>query len=111
MPRSKSAAAILQRRAKTPLSAWLPEHHFGLFGVLGATSTALAYIAGKTERIKLAPATILLPAHHPVQVAEQFATLDQTHIYALARQVRSADETVVASPNHHHPRLRHQRKV
>jgi alkanesulfonate monooxygenase SsuD/methylene tetrahydromethanopterin reductase-like flavin-dependent oxidoreductase (luciferase family) len=58
-------------------SAWLPEHHFGLFGVLGATSTALAYIAGKTERIKLAPATILLPAHHPVQVAEQFATLDR----------------------------------
>jgi alkanesulfonate monooxygenase SsuD/methylene tetrahydromethanopterin reductase-like flavin-dependent oxidoreductase (luciferase family) len=58
-------------------SAWLPEHHFGLFGVLGATSTALAYIAGKTERIKLAPATILLPAHHPVHVAEQYATLDR----------------------------------
>lgn len=58
-------------------SAWLPEHHFGLFGVVGATSTALAYIAGKTERIKLAPATILLPASHPVRVAEQYATLDR----------------------------------
>ncbi|MDA1036704.1 MAG: LLM class flavin-dependent oxidoreductase [Chloroflexi bacterium] len=58
-------------------SVWLPEHHFGLFGVLGATSTALAYIAAKTSKIKLAPATILLPASHPVRVAEQYATLDR----------------------------------
>lgn len=58
-------------------SVWLPEHHFGLFGCLGATSTALSYIAAKTERVRLAPATILLPATHPVQVAEQFTTLDR----------------------------------
>ena len=58
-------------------SVWLPEHHFGLFGVLGATSTALAYIAAKTSNIKLAPATILLPASHPVRVAEQYTTLDR----------------------------------
>ena len=58
-------------------SVWLPEHHFGLFGCLGATSTALAYIAAKTKRVKLAPATVLLPCNHPVRVAEQFCTLDQ----------------------------------
>ena len=48
---------------------------------------------------------------NPDRAAEQLATLDQTHVYALARQVRSADETVVASPDHHHLRLRHQLKV
>ena len=58
-------------------SVWLPEHHFGLFGCLGATSTALAYIAAKTTKVKLAPATVLLPATHPVQVAEQWCTLDR----------------------------------
>ena len=58
-------------------SVWLPEHHFGLFGCLGATSTALAYIAARTDHIKLAPATVLLPCNHPVRVAEQFCTLDR----------------------------------
>lgn len=58
-------------------SVWLPEHHFGLFGCLGATSTALGYLAARTSRIKLAPATIVLPCHHPIAVAEQFCTLDQ----------------------------------
>jgi alkanesulfonate monooxygenase SsuD/methylene tetrahydromethanopterin reductase-like flavin-dependent oxidoreductase (luciferase family) len=58
-------------------SVWLPEHHFGLFGCLGATSTALGYLAARTACIKLAPATIVLPCHHPITVAEQFCTLDQ----------------------------------
>jgi len=58
-------------------SVWLPEHHFGLFGCLGATSTALGYLAARTSRIRLAPATIVLPCHHPVGVAEQFCTLDK----------------------------------
>ena len=57
-------------------SVWLPEHHFGLFGILGATSTALGYLAAKTKRVLLAPATTVLPCNHPVQLAEQFNTLD-----------------------------------
>jgi len=58
-------------------SVWLPEHHFGLFGILGATSTALGYLAARTRKVLLAPATVVLPCSHPVQVAEQFCTLDQ----------------------------------
>ncbi|MPZ14620.1 MAG: LLM class flavin-dependent oxidoreductase [Chloroflexi bacterium] len=58
-------------------SVWLPEHHFGLFGCLGATSTALGYLAARTKRVQLAPATVLLPCNHPVLVAEQYCTLDQ----------------------------------
>ncbi len=58
-------------------SVWLPEHHFGLFGCVGATSTVLGYLAARTKRVKLAPATVVLPCIHPVLSAEQFCTLDQ----------------------------------
>jgi alkanesulfonate monooxygenase SsuD/methylene tetrahydromethanopterin reductase-like flavin-dependent oxidoreductase (luciferase family) len=56
---------------------WLPEHHFGLFGCVGATSTALGFLAARTKRVMLAPATVVLPCIHPVASAEQFCTLDQ----------------------------------
>ena len=57
-------------------SAWVPEHHFGLFGCLPAPATFLAYVAARTKRIQLAPATVLLPCDHPLRVAENFALLD-----------------------------------
>jgi alkanesulfonate monooxygenase SsuD/methylene tetrahydromethanopterin reductase-like flavin-dependent oxidoreductase (luciferase family) len=57
-------------------SAWLPEHHFGAFGVLPTPAQALTYIAAKTNRIKLAPATVLLPCTQPIRTAEEFALLD-----------------------------------
>ncbi|MGJ9460718.1 LLM class flavin-dependent oxidoreductase, partial [Oceanobacillus sp. CF4.6] len=57
-------------------SVWLPEHHFNVLGVLPSPSVALSYIAAKTEKIKLAPATVLLPANHPIRMAEEYALLD-----------------------------------
>ncbi len=57
-------------------SAWVPEHHFGLFGCLPAPAVFLSHLAAQTNRIKLAPATVLLPCHHPLRVAEDFALLD-----------------------------------
>jgi len=36
----------------------------------------LAYVAARTKRIRLAPAVTVLPLHHPIRVAEQWATLD-----------------------------------
>jgi alkanesulfonate monooxygenase SsuD/methylene tetrahydromethanopterin reductase-like flavin-dependent oxidoreductase (luciferase family) len=36
----------------------------------------LSHLAAQTTRIKLAPATVLLPCHHPLRVAEDFALLD-----------------------------------
>jgi len=57
-------------------SAWVPEHHFGLFGCLPSPATFLAYVAARTKRIQLAPATVLLPCDHPLRVAENFALLD-----------------------------------
>jgi natural product biosynthesis luciferase-like monooxygenase protein len=57
-------------------SVWVPEHHFSALGVLPSPAIFLASVAAKTKRIKLAPATVLLPATHPVRVAEEWALLD-----------------------------------
>ena len=57
-------------------SAWIGEHHFSTLGVLSCPDLALAFIAARTERIRLAPAVTVLPLHHPIRVAEQWATLD-----------------------------------
>jgi alkanesulfonate monooxygenase SsuD/methylene tetrahydromethanopterin reductase-like flavin-dependent oxidoreductase (luciferase family) len=57
-------------------SVWLPEHHFGGFGVLPTPSSVLAYIAAKTQRVKLSAATVLLPCNQPIRAAEEFAVLD-----------------------------------
>jgi alkanesulfonate monooxygenase SsuD/methylene tetrahydromethanopterin reductase-like flavin-dependent oxidoreductase (luciferase family) len=57
-------------------SAWIGEHHFNLLGVSASPHMLLAQLAGATRRIRLAPAVVLLPVHHPLQVAEDWATLD-----------------------------------
>jgi len=57
-------------------SAWIGEHHFSTLGVLSCPDLALAHIAARTQRIRLAPAVTVLPLHHPIRVAEQWATLD-----------------------------------
>jgi alkanesulfonate monooxygenase SsuD/methylene tetrahydromethanopterin reductase-like flavin-dependent oxidoreductase (luciferase family) len=57
-------------------SAWIGEHHFNSLGVLSCPDLVLAYVAANTKRIRLAPAVNVLPLHHPIRVAEQWATLD-----------------------------------
>jgi alkanesulfonate monooxygenase SsuD/methylene tetrahydromethanopterin reductase-like flavin-dependent oxidoreductase (luciferase family) len=57
-------------------SAWIGEHHFNSLGVMSCPDVALAYIAARTKNIRLAPAVTVLPLHHPIRVAEQWATLD-----------------------------------
>jgi len=57
-------------------SAWIGEHHFNSLGVLSSPDLVLAHIAARTKRIRLAPAVTVLPLHHPIRVAEQWATLD-----------------------------------
>jgi alkanesulfonate monooxygenase SsuD/methylene tetrahydromethanopterin reductase-like flavin-dependent oxidoreductase (luciferase family) len=57
-------------------SAWIGEHHFNSLGVLSCPDLVLAYIAAQTSRIRLAPAVTVLPLHHPIRVAEQWASLD-----------------------------------
>src|SRR5262244_1123035 len=57
-------------------SAWIGEHHFNSLGVLSCPDLVLSYIAARTNRIRLAPAVTVLPLHHPIRVAEQWASLD-----------------------------------
>ena len=57
-------------------SAWIGEHHFSTLGVLSCPDLALAVVAARTRQIRLAPAVTVLPLHHPIRVAEQWASLD-----------------------------------
>jgi len=57
-------------------SAWIGEHHFNSLGVLSSPDLVLSYIAARTSQIRLAPAVTVLPLHHPIRVAEQWASLD-----------------------------------
>ena len=56
---------------------WVPERHFHAFGGLypnpALIHSALAMI---TERIQLRSGSVVLPLHHPVRVAEDWAVLD-----------------------------------
>ncbi|TMH45676.1 MAG: LLM class flavin-dependent oxidoreductase [Betaproteobacteria bacterium] len=57
-------------------SAWIGEHHFDSLGVNSRPDLVLANVAAQTKHIRLAPAVNVLPLHHPVHVAECWATLD-----------------------------------
>lgn len=57
-------------------SVWVGEHHFNLLGVNSSPNILLAQVAGATQRVRLGPAVVLLPVHHPLLVAEEWATLD-----------------------------------
>src|SRR5438552_12386909 len=52
------------------------EHHFTGYAMSPAPTQLLAYFAGRTKRIQLGTAVIVLPWHDPVRVAEQIALLD-----------------------------------
>jgi alkanesulfonate monooxygenase SsuD/methylene tetrahydromethanopterin reductase-like flavin-dependent oxidoreductase (luciferase family) len=57
-------------------SVWIGEHHFNSLGILSCPEIVLSYIASRTSKIRLAPAVTVLPLHHPIRVAEQWATID-----------------------------------
>src|SRR5947207_15355376 len=52
------------------------EHHFTGYAMSPAPTQLLAYYAGRTKRLVLGTAVIVLPWHDPVRVAEQIALLD-----------------------------------
>jgi luciferase family oxidoreductase group 1 len=55
---------------------WLAEHH-NMPGIASAaTSVLIAHIGGGTNTIRIGAGGIMLPNHAPLQVAEQFGTLE-----------------------------------
>lgn len=57
-------------------SAWIGEHHFDRLGVNSRPDIVLASIIPETKNIRFAPAVSVLPLHHPIHIAETWATLD-----------------------------------
>ncbi len=57
-------------------SVFVVEHHFTGVGQVSASLNLLSYLAGRTRRIRLGTAVVVLPWHNPVLLAEQVATLD-----------------------------------
>ena len=57
-------------------SLWALEHHFTGYAMSPAPTQLLSYYAGRTKRLTLGTAVIVLPWHDPVRVAEEIALLD-----------------------------------
>ena len=58
-------------------SVWIAEHHFHpQYGICPSPPVMLAAMAQRTHRIRLGVAVSLLPFHHPVETAEQYAMVD-----------------------------------
>jgi luciferase family oxidoreductase group 1 len=58
---------------------WLAEHH-NMPGIASAaTAVLIGHVAGATQSIRVGAGGVMLPNHAPLQVAEQFGTLDALH--------------------------------
>jgi alkanal monooxygenase alpha chain len=57
-------------------SIWLLEHHFTRYGICGDTLSLAAFLLGRTRRIRVGTAVIVLPLDHPLKTAERIAMLD-----------------------------------
>ena len=56
---------------------WLAEHHFQWYGIAADLMQIGAWVAARTERVRIGTAVVVLPFHNPIRLAEQVATLDQ----------------------------------
>jgi alkanesulfonate monooxygenase SsuD/methylene tetrahydromethanopterin reductase-like flavin-dependent oxidoreductase (luciferase family) len=57
-------------------SVWTLDHHFTGYVMSPDPVQLLSYVAGRTKRIQLGTAVIVLPWHDPVEIAEKIALLD-----------------------------------
>jgi luciferase family oxidoreductase group 1 len=89
---------------------WVAEHHNMVGIASAATSVVIGYLAEGTTKIRVGAGGIMLPNHSPLQIAEQFGTLealypgridlglgrapgtDQIAIRAMRRSATASDE-------------------
>lgn len=58
-------------------AVWTPERHFQDFGGLYPNPSVLsAALAVATERIQIRAGSVVLPLHHPIRIAEEWAVVD-----------------------------------
>ena len=56
---------------------WAVEHHFFDYSYCPDNMQWLSYIAGRTDRIKLGTAAVIMPWNEPLRVAEKVSLLDE----------------------------------
>ena len=56
---------------------WAVEHHFFDYSFCPDNTQWLSYIAGRTERVDVGTAAVIMPWNEPLRVAEKVALLDQ----------------------------------
>ena len=85
-------------------AVWTPERHFHAFGGLysnpALTSAALATI---TKRVQMRAGSVVLPLHHPIRVAEEWAFVDNISNGRIGVSFASgwhADDFVFAPENY-----------
>jgi natural product biosynthesis luciferase-like monooxygenase protein/amino acid adenylation domain-containing protein len=58
-------------------AVWLPERHFDKFGGFSPNPSVLAAaLARETDTIQLRAGSVVMPLHHPLRVAEEWALVD-----------------------------------
>jgi alkanesulfonate monooxygenase SsuD/methylene tetrahydromethanopterin reductase-like flavin-dependent oxidoreductase (luciferase family) len=58
-------------------TVWIAEHHFHSGGISPNPAVLLAALAARTRRVRLGVLVSVLPFHNPIEVAEQYAMVDQ----------------------------------
>jgi luciferase family oxidoreductase group 1 len=72
----RAAEVARQAEASGYRRYWVAEHH-GMPGIAGAaTSVVIGHVGAATSTIRVGSGGIMLPNHAPLQIAEQFGTLD-----------------------------------
>ena len=57
-------------------SVWLAEHSGSRYGLIASPQVMAAAIAARTSRIRIGTAVSVLPLHHPLRLANDFAMID-----------------------------------
>ena len=58
-------------------SVWINEHHFDSWGgLMSAPTLVLAGLSQRTQHVRFGTSIAVLGLHHPLEIAEQMATLD-----------------------------------
>lgn len=58
-------------------AVWIPERHFHAFGGFSPNPSVIgAALARETQHIQLRAGSVVLPLHHPIRVAEEWAVVD-----------------------------------
>ena len=58
-------------------AVWIPERHFHAFGgMFPNPALAAVYVAERTRQIRLRAGSVVLPLHHPIRVAEEWAAVE-----------------------------------